>query len=192
MFRALGRYVALFSALVAIMRNLLATRIAGQEHEERGLLEFALGSMTAEPITNAFFAACRKLADFDKTEQAIEAHVRKVVLEEIKRRNDIVHGDWLFDELGAQSVLMRVKAGSVRQGPLHITGHTAEDLEAVCTDVEALYSVILVFAKIALCPHGDDPYFQDQLLPTRVADALHLVDGKVRFQAGVPIPHWNG
>jgi hypothetical protein len=40
-YKAIGRYVAEFSQLVATMRNLLATRIAGQEDVDRDLVELS-------------------------------------------------------------------------------------------------------------------------------------------------------
>jgi hypothetical protein len=113
-FAALGRYVAVFSSLTALMRNLFATRITGQGEQgiERELLDYALAALTAEPIANAFFATGRTLAEFDKAEQSIEAALRKAVLSECTRRNDIVHGDWLFDEFG--------EGGGVEDVPLAV------------------------------------------------------------------------
>ncbi len=174
------------------MRNLLATRIAGQEDVERDLLEYALGGLTAEPITNAFFAACRELYEFDRDERKLEANVRKAVLEEIKQRNDVVHGDWLFDELGGggpRSVLHRVKAGSIKDA-VQLNEYTAADLDKIADEVEGLYGVLYVFAKIALRPHGESSVGMPSL-PSRLSEAIETVDGKPRLREGIPVPSWG-
>jgi hypothetical protein len=187
-YKAIGRYVVLFSEIVANMRNLLATRIAGQEDDERDLVEFSFGGLTAEPTANAFFAACRALAEMDKGEQAIEACLRKAVLEEIKRRNDLLHGDWIVDEFGdsgARAILHRVKAGSVKE-PFRFSEYTAEQIEEMCAEADALRKVVFMFAHVALRPHGDDAY---AWAPARIRDAFEILKGKVVFRPGVAHPH---
>ncbi len=199
-FAALGRYVAVFSSLTALMRNLFATRIAGQGERgiERELVDYALGALTAEPIANAFFAAGRTLAEFDKAEKNIEAALRKAVLSECTRRNDIAHGDWHFDEFGeggsVRSVMFRTKASRVSSDPLKMSEYTAQDLGAICGEVESLWSLIYVFAHVVLRPHGDEPLVSvgHQPAPERLRHALELVDGRVRIRSGVPHPTWEG
>jgi hypothetical protein len=189
-YKAIGRYVVLFSQIVANMRNLLATRIAGQGEEgdehARDLLEYAFGSLTAEPVANAFFAASRTLIELDQDEKAIEACLRKAVLAEIARRNDLLHGDWLFDELGegSRATLLRVKAGSVKE-PFRFNTYTAEQIEGMCVEADALRKVVFMFAHVTLQPHGDDAY---EWAPARVRDAFEVVDGKVAFRPGVVYP----
>jgi hypothetical protein len=187
-YKAIGRYVVLFSAIVANMRNLLATRIAGQEDDERDLVEFAFGALTAEPITNAFFAACRTLAKLDADERAIEACLRKAVLDEIKRRNDLLHGDWSVDEFGSdgpRAMLTRVKAGSVKE-PFRFNEYTAEQIEEMCVEVDALRKSIFMFAHVTLQPHGEGAY---EWAPSRVRDAFEIVDRRVVLRPGVAYPH---
>jgi hypothetical protein len=197
-FAALGRYVAVFSSLTALMRNLFATRIAGQGGIERELVDYALGALAGEPIADAFFAAGRTLAEFDKAEENIEAALRKAVLSECTRRNDIAHGDWLFDELGegggARSVMFRTKASRVSSHPLKMSEYTAQDLRAICGEVESLWSLIYVFAHVVLRPHGDEPLVLGghESAPARLRDALELVDGRVRIRSDLPHPTWEG
>lgn len=192
-YRAIGRYVGQFSMLVSFMRNMLASRIAGQggEGNERELVDLAFGSLTAEPIANAFFAMCRVVVKLDKGEQAIEANLRKAVLAEIKRRNDIVHGDWLIDpepEPGRpSSILIRVKAGSVKK-PFSFTRYEPAQIEDMCAEVEALRNVVWEFAAVITRLHEDDTLLGP--LPARVRDALHIVNGRVTFRPGIAIRHW--
>lgn len=199
-FAALGRYVAVFSALTALMRNLFATRIAGQGERgiERKLLDYALSALTAEPIANAFFAAGRTLTEFDRAEKSIEAALRKAVISECTRRNDIAHGDWHFDEFGesdgVRSVMFRTKASRVGSDPLKMNEYTTQDLRAICAEVESLWSLIYVFAHVVLRPHGDEPLVVGgyEPAPEHLRDALELVDGRVRIRSGLPHPTWDG
>lgn len=189
-FRALGRYVAIFSALVAIMRNTLATRIAGQEDIERELTEYALSTLTAEPVTNAFFAACRTIADFDREDSAIEAKLRKAILQESKRRNDLLHGDWVLDDRRSVAALMRYKPGRVSQDPLAAEGYNAEKLDAASREVEALYAATLTFARVALGLRTEEAAEAPSV--DRVAGALEIVGGRLRHRTGIPVPRWTG
>jgi hypothetical protein len=188
-YRAIGRYVTLFSTVVAYMRNMLATRIAGLDEgsKERDLVELAFGGLTAEPIASAFFAASRTLVEFDDVEKAIEARLRKTVFEEIKRRNDLLHGDWVFHQLsfgGPKAMLLRVKAGSVKDSFL-LNEYGAGQIEGICDEVDLLSEAIWMFAGITLKPHGDNNPHE---LPARLRDALEIVDGRVVCKPEVEIP----
>jgi hypothetical protein len=68
-YRAIGRYTVGFSLLVSNMRQILAQQIAGPEGPQRGLLDVAFGSLTAEPIAEAFFGMCRTVVHLDKGEK---------------------------------------------------------------------------------------------------------------------------
>jgi hypothetical protein len=170
------------------MRDLLATRIAGQEDAGRDLVEFAFGSLTAEPVANAFFAASRTLAELDGHERDIETRLRKTILAEITRRNDLLHGDWYLDEMGAddtpRAVLLRVKAGSTQQ-PFRFHEYNAQQIEAIWREVAALHDVIWVFAEITLKPHGDENTYG---LPMRVREALEIENGHVALRSGIARP----
>lgn len=99
--RALGSYIAEFSRLVFGMRLELTHAIAGG-----GMLggppatraEIALGGLTAEPISSAFFAICRdeKGKSWDDEERRIADKLEESVIKEIQRRNDYAHGDWFI------------------------------------------------------------------------------------------------
>jgi hypothetical protein len=96
-FRAIGRYTVHFAFLVGEMRESMGRRITGpvQWVSDRRLFDLVVGSLTAQPMADAFFGICRATTSLDKDEQAIEKLLRRHVLDEIKRRNDFAHGDWL-------------------------------------------------------------------------------------------------
>ena len=167
------------------MRVMLINHIADEDGAGRNLLDLTLGALTAEPITNAFFATCRTVGALDKNEQTIEACLRKAILAECKRRNDVVHGDWIFGGLGGieKPVLIRVQAGSVKE-PFRVEEYDAERIEAMCGDVELLHNAAWEFAAIIFSTGSGT-------LPRRVRDALHVVDGRIAFRPGIDVPRWN-
>jgi len=171
------------------MRTMFANRVTGTIGTERDLLDLAFGGFTATPITDAFFAVCRAVADLDKDEQAIEACLRKAIRHEIERRNNVVHGDWIFERIGDSEhpVLIRINAASVKE-PFRIERYDAKRIEGMCADVEALHNAAWEFAAIIFGAHGNTPYGP---MPERIRDALEVVDKRVVFRAGVAIPSWN-
>jgi hypothetical protein len=72
--------------------------------------------------------------------------------------------------------------------------YTAQDLRAICGEVESLWSLIYVFAHVVLRPRGDEPLMLGghEPAPVRPRDALELVEGRVRIRPGLPHPTWEG
>jgi hypothetical protein len=78
-FRAIGRYTVQFAFLVGEMRESMARRITGPVEwvPDRRLFDLVVGSLTAQPMADAFFGICRAATSLDKDEQAIEKLLRR-------------------------------------------------------------------------------------------------------------------
>lgn len=185
-YRAIGRYTVQFSALIGHMRRLIGSEIAGKKNPKRSSLNLALGSLTAQQIADPFFAICRSLADLDTGEQAIEKCLRNQVDQEIRRRNQIAHGDWFVPqdaEIGQASrspVLVRVKASKL-DNPVIVEDLTITQLDEICDVVQDLGVAVVEFGSICMhqvLPAGFDP-------PSRVRDGLTVEDGRVRVDLGI-------
>lgn len=188
-YRAIGRYTVQFSVLVANMRTILAEEIAPSDSERQPLAELSLSSLTAGPMADAFFSVCRSVAQLDTAEQAIEKRLRRDVTDEWKRRNDIVHGDWLVAAWVRPGVevtptLVRVKAARVDQ-PFASEDYTVERIDEICTTVEALANVVWEFGTVCTQQGAYDPELGRPA--TRVSDALRIDDdGRVVFRFNPP------
>jgi len=59
-YRAIGRYMVEFSALIADMRNLTAGRITTAETQERELIELAFGGLMAQQVADPLPTSTRR------------------------------------------------------------------------------------------------------------------------------------
>jgi hypothetical protein len=91
-YRAIGRYIVVFSELVRMMRMETADFVGGSGRWL--LVDIILGEAQAKPITDAFFGMCRHAADYTKPEGKVASALKKGVMRTITDRNDIAHGDW--------------------------------------------------------------------------------------------------
>jgi hypothetical protein len=118
-YRAVGRYVVEFSRLIFHMRFSIERCLAG----ERDIVpvRLTLGEAFAGQINDSFFAVCNYLADLDDEEARVSRCLKSGVQDEIKRRNDMAHGDWWIgfgakeDGAMADPVLWRTKPGRKQQ-----------------------------------------------------------------------------
>jgi len=153
-YRAIGRYVATFSILIATMREGIVTAITGSDHQRNELAQLALGSQTAQQVADAFFAICRSAYVLDDGEQRIEKRLRLQVDDEIRRRNRIAHGDWFVlipspDEPDDQvATLERVKAS--RRQPFIAEGLTVDKIMGYVGSAWLLEQIISIFALSCL------------------------------------------
>jgi hypothetical protein len=91
---AIGRYVVTFSHLVYAMRSCIENRLTGGPNGYH-LVRLAIGEATASPLADSFFGMCSELARLeDDEDRKIAKTLKTNVSDEIKRRNDIAHGDW--------------------------------------------------------------------------------------------------
>ena len=93
-YRAIGRWFVEFARLVGGMRANMEERLREPDHPEVAQLIF--GAATAKQISDAFFAMCRLIGDFDEAETNVANQLQKAADEEITRRNNIAHGDWII------------------------------------------------------------------------------------------------
>lgn len=149
-YRAVGRYVVEFSRLIASMRLGIERHLAIDG--SRAVPALALGAASPEPITRAFFAMCEHVAELEKSEQKVAIRLRVEVLEEIKRRNDFAHGDWLLGntvEAFDHPILVRVKPGR-RQGSVQNREVPIADIDAAADEVYVLGQKVTEFGAICL------------------------------------------
>jgi hypothetical protein len=148
-YRAIGRYVAEFSGLVACMRSLLTERLHKPE-DDTTLVELALGEGTAIQIANSFFAVCQEAAHLEGTEKKIGRSLRARVLKEIEQRNNIAHGDWYVEpEPLGPSTLIRVKPASGDE-PFVVQDVPITDLDGWADAVHDLSLMVMEFGDLAL------------------------------------------
>ena len=135
-YRALGRYVVEFSRLIWWMRHELAAELSpGGGDVTTG--EIVLGELTAYPIYAPFFAICAHKAELDETEKKIETKLFKAVDAEAKRRNALLHGDWLIggsDGTMSEPALIRVKPRR-EEGTFVQEFYSAERLDGISDEV---------------------------------------------------------
>jgi hypothetical protein len=169
------------------MRQIMARRIAGSE-EALALVGLAFGSLTAEQVANPFFAMCREITDLDGIEREIEKRLREKVIEEIKERNKIAHGDWLIAQWRRPGdeplppTLIRVQAASPKN-PVAVRELTVGQLDQICERVEALTHLVWEYGTICTSQGAHDPRLGH--LKQRVRDALQIVAGQVVFGPGL-------
>lgn len=176
MYRAIGRYMVEFSSLVLHMRFTMSSRLKRADDPPE-LIELAFGEAPAQGIANSFFAFCRTTTRpaFDSEEEAIERNLRKRVLDEIPRRNDIAHGDWLMIRAGSRSEplikpeLARTKPAH-KQGPMTSTPYSPAELDEISDRLSDLTHCIWMFGLICTIEES-----------VRVRDRLRLVKGTAEW-----------
>ena len=178
---ALGRYVAEFSRLILVIRDLMVQRLRKADDPPE-LAELPFGGVTAEPITNAFFAMCRLLMEHDKDEDEVATKLRVAISHQIARRNAVAHGDWYigyWSVIGGATPEEAVWESSAprleqikptrRAGPRRVV---SEDLDQ---QSEALVKLRTLARQYGTVCFGRHPRAK------RVRDVLVLEDGKAEF-----------
>lgn len=166
-YRAIGRYVAEFSRMFVLIRDKMAYRLA--RPGERETVESAFGEMTANQLTNAFFAVCQQIGHFDEDEQKVGRWLRARVMEQIERRNDIAHGDWTVAQVvniePRQNIseLLRIKPARA-SGLREVQDVSADTLDEWSDELHDLSHMVAEFGQLAL---GINP-------AGRVSDAFTL------------------
>jgi len=162
-FRALGRYIAEFSALVRVMRQHTASFVVGHDEKNRHRAEMLLGEAMPTNISNAFFGMCREAGDFDADEAKVASALRKAVAGIIEERNDFAHGDWWIGMKGHKAegrvtrtgldtldpMLLRIRpARSV--GSRKLRDFSVMDLDARTDHLLDVLTLVEEFGKLAL------------------------------------------
>jgi hypothetical protein len=155
-YRAIGRYGVAFSALIATMRDLIATRLNGAEFR---LGQMALGESMPMSIAHAFFGIARDTNDFSDAERDVAGVLELAVTETIKERTHFAHGDWLVDYYNVTGDPMnpltlatprRVRIlPHQKEGPYKIDDLTPAEIDATTDALLALVTDIYEFGRIA-------------------------------------------
>jgi hypothetical protein len=115
----------------------------------------ALGAASADQITNSFFSVCEHVMEMDAEEKKIAGRLRKETLDEIKRRNDFAHGDWMVEGLEADlehPVLSRVKPGR-RSGAVEAKERPVTEIDAASDEVYLLRQKVADFSAVCFDTH---------------------------------------
>jgi hypothetical protein len=176
-YREIGHYIVRFAALIDAMRNRLATQLTWGITPPNPVPYIVMGEMTAMPMANAFFGACRSVAELEDSELRVEKILISQVQEQIKFRNDIAHGDWEVDAWQyartppGVSELYRLRPNR-RAGYVEATHISAEAIETRRVQVDQLRDRVLDYGTICLKLHDSGDL--------RVCDVLIVEDGIVR------------
>ena len=123
------------------------------------LVDVVLGEAQAAPLSHAFFALCRDVADYSAAELEIESQLRKEVEEDIiPTRNVFAHGDW---EIGSVRVPMAETWEMLPPRVIRITPHRkegpyefreieADEIDALTDRLYELLTMVAEFGKLAL------------------------------------------
>jgi hypothetical protein len=135
---------------------------------------------------------CRRVADLDKDERAIETWLRKTSLDETTRRNDIVHGDWIVTSMKIEGqeppAALLVRTKSSRKGdPFVERDYTVGEIHDLANHVFNLNNLAWIFGT--LCVPSDAPHFVHRSADgtrrlERVRDGLMVTDGGVESRPG--------
>lgn len=188
-YRAIGRYVVEFSRLIHHMRTVVVRRLSPPDHPL--LAELALGQSFASNISDGFFAICRELGELDTDEAQIAHILQRDVIDEIKWRNDLAHGDWEVGLVRGSALRLGPDGGIVDPEPLpprlyrvkpqKKTGHserktmTVQELDARS---DALWELAQHTAELgAICLSDVTLFLYEE--PVRVNDIFRVIDGRV-------------
>jgi hypothetical protein len=176
-YREIVHYSVRFAALIDSMRNRLATQLNWHSEAPNAVPYIVMGEMTAMPIANAFFGACRLVTELRGNEVKVERALISQVQDEIKFRNDIAHGDWEVDAWHyartppGVSELYRFRP-SRRAGFIDMNHISAEEIATRRAQVDQLRNRVLDYGTICLKLHNLDDL--------HVSDVLTEADGIVR------------
>jgi hypothetical protein len=175
--RAIGRYVAHFSRLIAEMREAITYVLAG---DESVVARLAFGEATASQIANAFFGICEHLADYDDEERRVAGQLKKEVSAAIKARNDFAHGDWVMakEAMGKPTLgptLRRVKPGR-KADPITERVFPVEELDALSEDLFWLAQNVGEFAMLCV---GGHPVGERLKQGVRIRDIFRIREHQV-------------
>jgi hypothetical protein len=179
--RAIGRYVVVFSMLVKDMREGIELALSGRPASNSTLdpmiPRLAMGEAFAAQITNAYFAICARLGDFDEEEKGVGTRLKNEVLDVISDRNDFAHGDWDLGPIpGVQEPsFRRVKPGR-KAGAWTLTVKSVDEIDAMTDEIIELDNRVAEFGWLCLGLH---PLSETKGLDPRVRDIFRLQNRRV-------------
>ena len=169
-YRAIGRYFYEFSRMMLHMRSALETKLdEGLEEKIAGL---ALGEIAPMNLTKVFFETCQTVADLDEEEMRIGRRLKKEVGDEVTRRNDFAHGDWVLGGVGFGDVpgLLRIKPGR-SSGARKLEVFEVPEIDRISDDLYRLRQKVAEYGLICLGLH---PRVVETHNPYRVRSAFRM------------------
>jgi hypothetical protein len=192
-YRAIGRYMVVFSMLIASMRSLMIERLTEPETEAQDLIALAFGSSMAQQIADPFFAMCRAVTNLDESEAQIESLLRRHVNKEIEERNRMAHSDWLIARWTRGDIQVptaaRVLVKARSKEPVQQVNYKPEQIDGLGERAELLRNVVWEFGSICLQRGTWNP--REGYPTVRVRDSLQIEAGRVVYKPGdhsVPFP----
>lgn len=176
--RALGGYVTVFSELMSTMRLAINAFFLPPDTVQTGSddrLDILLATMTAKPMSDAFFGLVHHLGKLDDDARRIARTLRSNVAGQIEFRNDLMHSEWSVGWADGDTgepvpaSARRIKAISKipRTTDLSIA---AVDIESAIDAIDTLVRAVRVLGWSARNQHsGRGP---------RVTEALELVESE--------------
>ncbi|WP_197373471.1 hypothetical protein [Mycolicibacterium baixiangningiae] len=173
--RVIGGYIDRFSSLIAYMRQAILMYFAAPEDiypvHMKPLLDILFATMTAKPITDAFFAMSTRVGNLDEAELAVRNALRRRVEEHVTFRNDIVHADWSIgwtvadtdEPVPSAAYKIKNKSGVPTMGSLDIS---TNDIVDQINELQSLYDLVMAFGNTCR---------KRQLGQGRVSDVLEVV-----------------
>ncbi len=140
-----------------------------------------MGEGYANQIANAYFAICEHLTDLDDEEKQVAVRLKKEVVDTIKERNDLAHGDWLIGLSGVtfgsgdDPRLLRTKPGR-RAGAWVEMVRPVHEIDAAAEKVIYLDGDVGEFGWLCLGLH---PLKHFQGLEVRVRDIFRFSKHRV-------------
>ena len=122
-YRALGRYFYEFSGLENSIRSAVH-RASGADYHSFLLIT---GSLTAQPLTDAFVALCKISDRVDEQGMLVVRGRQREINEVIPMRNDLAHGWWISTADVGGSHLWRTKPA--RATPIDVRQYSVAELE---------------------------------------------------------------
>jgi len=173
-YRAIGRHVVEYSALVAAMRSAIEHQLT---RDDPMIPRLALAQASQKALSNAFFAICEREADFSASEKKIAARLKGEVTNTMAERNNFAHGDWEmgFGILGDPQ-LVRTKLTGVARAWV-ATIRPANEIDALSDELVRLTDWVLEFAWICFRVH---PLTQYKHLKIRVSDIFQAKGKRVQ------------
>lgn len=95
--RAIGGYITIFSELVATMRHHISKFLEPNRDgavDNSQLLDILFSTMTANPITESFFAMASHIGELNESEVLVRNSLKRSVRKHVDFRNDLAHADW--------------------------------------------------------------------------------------------------
>jgi len=180
-YRAVGRYVVVFSQMLQEMRLQMAVRL--QDTATYG------GRESAREICKAFFGICQQLGTHDPDEAKTAVRLRELVMQEIAKRDEVAHAEWIP---GAWAKTGLEEGGMSPSEPVPPHGYRTskagefflvdDDLDARSDEIERLTKLLREYGRVCFGMHPlqfDEKTQRVNEKALRVSDVVRLEHGRL-------------